>query len=202
MQDDHHYGGDLHDAQRLVAGFFDALDVFPPVINGYQQGKGGGGVVFIDMRRAVKHGVHGARNPAMGVGGGKEFVDQSGDVLSRGNAGDRAGEDVVEHQRGDAELGERPAQRLFHHAVDAAAGEHGAAFHVNRAHSEGKQHHAQDEPWGRLADGLLGDAAGIKRGRAQIIQHDGGGPPIGDECEHDRGRDHDADPVRKWWDSS
>src|SRR6185295_6038832 len=31
-QDRHHYGGDLHDAQRLPAGFVDALDVLPPKI--------------------------------------------------------------------------------------------------------------------------------------------------------------------------
>ena len=48
----------------------------------------------------------------------------------------------------------------------------------------------------------FGDAAGIKGGRAQVVQHDGGRPPIGDERQHHRGRDDNADAVRKWRDSS
>src|SRR5579864_1258168 len=123
-QDDYHHCGDLHDAESFVTGFFNALEVFPPVVNSYEEGKGGGGVVFVEVRRAMKHGVHGAGNPAMSIGGGKSFIHQAGDVLSRGNAGDGAGEDIVKHQRGNAEFGKGPAERFFHHAVDAAAREH------------------------------------------------------------------------------
>ena len=145
----HHHRGDLHYAERLVTGLFNPLDVFPPVITGHQQGKGGGRVIFIDMRcMPLEHGVHGARDPAVGVGGGKQFIDQAGNVLAGRNAGNGAGENIVEHQRGDAEFGEGAAQCFFHHAIHAAAGEHGAAFHVNRAHGEGKEHDAENEPWG------------------------------------------------------
>ncbi len=80
----------------------------------------------------------------MSDSGGKQFIDQAGDVLSGGDAGNRAGEDVVKHQRGDAELGKGPAQSLFYHAIDAAAGKHGAAFHVDGAHGESKKHDAQE----------------------------------------------------------
>ncbi len=54
---------------------------------------------------------------------------------------------------------------------------------------------ADDEPGSGFADGLLGDAAGIKRGRAQVVQHDGGRPPVGDERQHHRGGDDDANAV-------
>ena len=54
---------------------------------------------------------------------------------------------------------------------------------------------AEDEPGGRFPDRLLGDAGGIKRRRAQIVEHDGGGTPVGDESEHDRGRNHDANAT-------
>ena len=100
----------------------------------------------------------------------KNIVDQAGDVLAGGYAGDRPGQDVVEHQAGDADLGQRSAQRLFHHAIHAAAHEHGAAFDVDGADGEGEQHDAQDEPRGGFPDGLLGDAAGIKSRRAEIVQ--------------------------------
>ena len=37
QQNDHHHRGDLHNAQRLVARFLDALDVLPPVVDGHQR---------------------------------------------------------------------------------------------------------------------------------------------------------------------
>ena len=64
-----------------------------------------------------------------------ELVHQSGNVLPRGNAGDRPGQDVVEHQRRDADLGEGAAHRFLDDAIDAAADEHRAAFDVDRAHA-------------------------------------------------------------------
>ena len=88
------------------------------------------------MRRAVEKTVDGAGNPAMYVGGDKGFVEQADDVLASRHAGDGSGEDVIEHQGRNAELGQGAAQRFFHYAVDAAADEHGAAFHVDRPHSE------------------------------------------------------------------
>ncbi len=50
-QDHDHHGGDLHYAQGLVTGFFNALDVFPPVINGHQKREGSSGVVYVELRR-------------------------------------------------------------------------------------------------------------------------------------------------------
>ncbi len=76
--------------------------------------------------------------------------------------GDRSREDVVEHERRDAQLGERSAQRLLDHAVDSAAGKHGAAFDIHGAHSEGEEHDAEDEPRRGLADSLFSDASGVK----------------------------------------
>ncbi len=76
------------------------------------------------------------------------------------------GKDVVEHQRGDAQLGEGSAQRLLHDAVDAPAGKHGAALDVDRSHCKGEKHDPENEPGGGLANGFFRDAAGIKSGRA------------------------------------
>ena len=98
------------------------------------------------------------------VGHDQHFVHQAGNVLAGRNTGDGAGEDVVEHQRGDAQLGESPAEGFFDHAVDAAAGEHGAAFDVHSAYGEAEEHDAEDEPGGSGANGLLGDASCIKGG--------------------------------------
>ena len=184
QQDDHHHRGDLHYPQRLLAGFLNALGVLPPEVYGHDQGKYDRGPVDVEVRRPVKHVVHGPRDPAVGLGRGEGVVDQSGDVLSRRNARNRAGQDVIKHQSGNADLGQGPAQRLFDHAVNAAADEHGAALHVNRPHGEGEQHHRHDEPGRRLPDGLLGDAGGIEGGRPQVVQHDGRRPPVGDERQH------------------
>src|SRR5437588_425464 len=74
--------------------------------------------------------VHGTGNPAVDIGSGKKLIDQAGYVLAGSNSGDWACEDVVEHQRRDAELSEAPAQRFFHHTVNTAEGKHGAALQV------------------------------------------------------------------------
>ena len=50
------------------------------------------------------------------------------------------GQDVVEHQGRDGELGEEAAHRLLDDAVDAAADEQRAAFDVDRAHGVAEEH--------------------------------------------------------------
>jgi hypothetical protein len=116
-----------------------------------------------------------------------------------GNAGDRTGQDVIEHQGGNAEFGEGAAESFFHDAIDAAPHEHGATLHIDGADSEGEQHDAQNKPWGAFADGLFGDASGVESGRAEIVENDGGGSPVGDKGEHHRGRNHNANAVIAGW---
>src|SRR5258708_1941306 len=95
-----------------------------------------------------------------------------------------------------ARFGEARARGLFAYAERAARGKQGAAFHVHRAHREGEEHAREHKPWGTLAHGLLGNASGVKRGRGKVIQPHGGGPPVGDERQHDRGGHDQAYPVR------
>ena len=56
------------------------------------------------------------------------------------------GEDVIEHQRADAEFGEGAAERFFDDAINAATREHGTAFDVDGAYGEAEEHDAEDEP--------------------------------------------------------
>src|SRR5207248_11044615 len=58
---------------------------------------------------------------------------------------------------------------------DAAAHEHAAAFHVNRAHRIAEQHHAQHHPGSWFSDSLLGDAADVEHRRRQIVEDHGSG---------------------------
>src|SRR6185437_1026592 len=74
-QNHYHHCSDLHDSQGLVAGFLNPLDVLPPVIKGHNQGKGGSRMVHVELRRAMKHGVHGPGNPAMSISSSEELVD-------------------------------------------------------------------------------------------------------------------------------
>ena len=69
-----------------------------------------------------------------------QLADQSGQILSRGHAADRPSQDVIEHQRGNAEFRQRAAQSAFDGAIHAAAHEHAATFHVHRAHGVRKKH--------------------------------------------------------------
>ena len=46
-----------------------------------------------------------------------------------------------------------------------------------------------------LADRLLRNAAGIKGRRAKIVENDGGGSPVGDERQHHRRGDHNANAI-------
>jgi hypothetical protein len=186
-QDHDHDGGDLHDAESLVAGFFDALDVLPPVIDGDGGGEDGGGVVYVELVGGVVGVDEGLREPVVIQGDVHHLVHEADYVLAGGDAGDGPGEDVVEHERRNAELGEAAAEGFLDDAVDAAAGKHGTAFDVNGADGEAEEHDAEDEPGGGCADGLFGNAAGIKGGGAQIIQDDGGGTPEGNERQHHGG---------------
>ena len=140
-EDDHHDGGQLHDFQGFIAGLGDTFDVLPPKIGGNEHRETGGGVID-------------GKEPA-GMRVLQQLVGYPGKVLSRGHTADWPGEDVVEHQRGDRELGQGAAQRFLHHAVDAAAHEHAAAFHVDRADGIAEQHDREDEPRGGLADEVL-----------------------------------------------
>ena len=147
------------------------------------------------MWGAAEERVQGIGHPAMPVGGSKQLVDQSGNVLPSGNPGDRASKNVIEHQRRDAYLGQRGTKRFFHDAVHAAAHEHGAAFDVHRADAEREQHHSQHEPRRRLAHRLFRGRGRVKRRRAHVIEHDGGGAPPGNEGQHHRAGDDNADSI-------
>jgi len=116
----------------------------------------------------------------------EHFVDETRQVLARRDPADRAGEDVVEHQSRDGDLGQSRAHRLLDHAVDAAPHEHAAAFHVHLANRVGEEHHRQDEPGRCRPDGLLRDAAGVKSRGSKVIQDNGGRLPEGDKREHGR----------------
>src|SRR5882724_781021 len=69
-EDDHHDGGDLHDAKGFFAGFVETFGVLPPVVNGYGQGEADGEEILGDVRLAVEHGLKGSGEPAVGVHGG------------------------------------------------------------------------------------------------------------------------------------
>jgi hypothetical protein len=90
---------------------------------------------------------------------------------------------------------ETPEMGLLNHAVNASAGEHGTAFHVDRAHREAEQHDGQDEPRRGRANRLLGDAPGIKRGRSKIAENHGCRAPKRDEREHHGGCHNEPDAV-------
>ena len=48
-----------------------------------------------------------------------------------------------------------------------------------------------------LPTSLFGDAAGVEGGGAEIVEHDGGGTPEGDEREHHRGGHDEAYATRR-----
>src|SRR5208283_2194494 len=168
-QDHDHDGGDLHDAHGLLAGFVDALNVVPPEIGRAHDGEARGA----DTRRNVQ-----AEMDVIG-----SFVDEADDVLARGDATDGARQDVIEHQGGDAEFGQRAAHGFLDHAVDAAAHEHAAAFDVDGAHGIGKQHDAEDEPRCGLADVGFRFATGVIGRGSEVVEYDGCGAPEGNEAQ-------------------
>ena len=180
-QHDHHDGDQLHDVQSFFAGFGNALGVFPPEISGDHDGKTGGDKT--DGRRRQ-------RSADMHVH--QQFTDEPGEILARSHAADGAGENVIEHQSGYAEFGERAAESALDGAIHAAADEHAATFHVHRAHGIRKNHDGQDEPGSGFADVGFGFTARVVGGRCQVVQNDGGGAPERDECQEGRGRNNDT----------
>ena len=171
--------------RRFAAGFRNAFDIFPPEIERDGDGHRGSSGVHVQMK--TKAGVM------------EKLVDNADEVLSGGNTADRAGKDVVKHQRGNGEFGECAAQRFLYDAIHAAAHEHAAAFHVNSSYRVGKQHDAQDEPGRRLADELLGLATCVIGGRSQVIEDNRRGAPERNESQHGRGGHED---FRNWADAT
>ena len=174
--DHHHHRGDLHNAQSFVAGFRNAFDVAVPEVDGDGHAE--------EHRKRIRIGA-----PAL-MQRLRHIVEQAPQVLARAHRADGAGENIIHHQRGNRKLRHRGSDAVLDHDVDAAAHEHAAAFHVDRAHRVAEQHHAQHHPGRRFADGLLGDAADVKHRRGQIVEHHRGRLPEGDEGQGDRGRHH------------
>ena len=91
----------------------------------------------------------------------EELIEHTYEILPGRNAADRAGEDVIKHQRRNGKFGEGASQRFFHHAIHTAAHEHAAALDIHGSHRIRKQHDAENEPGSSLADELLGLAARV-----------------------------------------
>ena len=181
----HHGGGDVHDAQRFAARFGNALDVLPPEIAGHQNRE--------DRSRFVH------RKDDLGARVREQSVQQARQIETCRDAADRTRQDVVEHERGYRDLGERRAHRFLDDAIYAAADEHTAALDVDRSDGVGEHHDGQDEPRRRFANEVFGDGARVERGRAHVVQHDGGRPPERDERQHrGRGDEHTRRPGRDW----
>src|ERR1700687_1358850 len=116
----------------------------------------------------------------------ESLVEESDKILARRHAAYRPSQDVIKHQRGDAELGKRSAHRFFDDAIDATAHEHAAALDVDGAYGVGKQHDPEDEPRRGLADVAFGFASGIVSGRSEIVEDDGRGSPERNEAQERR----------------
>ncbi len=149
-QDHHHDGDQLHDVEGFFARFGDALGVFPPEVNRDDDREG---------CRDGAYGVFGEWAAEMKVD--RQLAHQAGEILSRGDAADWAGQNVVEHQRRHAEFGEGAAERLFDRAINAPADEHAAAFDVHRANGIREEHDREDEPGCGLADEAFGFTASV-----------------------------------------
>src|SRR4051812_23947024 len=103
-------------------------------------------------------------DPPVKMNGGRapEVVEQPNDVLPGGDAGYWPGQDVVEHQRRDADLGKGAAQRLLDDAVDAPTSEHRAALDVNGAYGIGEEDNPEDQPRSSFADSFFCEACGVE----------------------------------------
>src|SRR6266478_2967344 len=110
----------------------------------------------------------------------REITEQTAKILARGDAADRPGEDVVKHQRRDAEFRQRSAERLLDRAVHPAA------------HGVGKQHDGQDEPRRGFADVPFRLTARVVGRGSQIVQNDRGSAPKGNESKESGGSYDDA----------
>ena len=176
-QQHYHHRRELHDAQRLVARFRNPLDILPPEIQRHQNRK--------ERRRRI------CIQLVIDMRVRQQFVQHPRKILPRRNAANRPRQHVVKHQRRDRDLRHRPAQRFFHHAVNAAAHKHAAALDIHGAHRVRKHHDRQNEPRRRLPDELLRLAAGVISRRSEVIQDDSRRPPEGNKREHGRrGHNH------------
>ena len=145
--DHSHHGRDLHDSHRLAAGLLDAENVLAPEICRDGDGEEGGGEI-------------GWQDDA-GVRELEQFVNQTDQVLTGRHAAYGPGQDVVEHQGRDRDFRQRRSHRFFDDAIDAAAREHRARFHVHGAHRVREQHDGENEIGRRAAAGGLNDAADV-----------------------------------------
>jgi hypothetical protein len=114
----------------------------------------------------------------------EKIIYKAHQIMACRYAADRSGENKVEHQGGDRKLGHSAAHGFFHNAIDAAADEHAATFHVQRAHRVSQKHHRQNEPRRGLAKSLFRDGAGVESRGAHVVEYDGSRPPERDEGEH------------------
>src|ERR1019366_920368 len=145
------------------AGFVNALEVLPPEVNDHHYRKGGG-------ERIVRN-VNVVTEMMEGVG------KKSSNVLACGYRADGAGENVVEQERGNRQLGQSPAHGLFDHPVDTPANEHRARLDVDGPNRVAEKHDRKHEPGSAFADDLLGVAAHVVRRRSKVGEHNGCGPP-------------------------
>src|SRR5450759_5099161 len=137
----HHDGGDLHDAQRLAAGFVDALDVAPPEVGGDNHAEPGGEEM--------------GGNAGGDVAGLGEFVEQVAEVQSGADHADGSGQDVIEDEGRNGEARHEVSHGVAHHDIDSAAHEHAARFQVHGTDREAENHDGEDEPWRAWPDGGL-----------------------------------------------
>ncbi len=92
----------------------------------------------------------------------EHLVYQPNQVLPGRDATDRTGENVVEHQGRDTELGQLRTQSRLDHPVHTAAHEQDARFDVYCTDRVRKTHHPQNEPGCGAANCLLGNAPDIE----------------------------------------
>src|SRR5579864_8316698 len=137
-QEHRHDGGELHNPDSLFAGLLNPLDVLPPEIERHTDGESCSRGVRSENDMRVK-----MMSPVKIF---QYLVKKSSQILSSGYAAYRAGENVVEHERGDGELGQGRAHGLLDHAVHAAPDEHAAALEIHLRDGVSEEHHSQDEP--------------------------------------------------------
>ena len=165
-----HSAGHIHDAKRFFARLVNALNVFPPEIDGDDNGE------------YCRTAIHRKADASMKMF--QQLIQHSDQVQACRHTADRTGQNVIEHQRRDGELGQRGTHRLLDHAIHAATDEHAATLDVKRRYRTGKQHNPKDEPGRRLADEVLGDCARVEGRRTHIVEHNCGYAPKRNECEH------------------
>src|SRR5689334_1512782 len=87
----HHHRGDLHDTQSRRARFLDAPNVAPPKIERDEYAEYGGESVWVYAQTTMTER--------------KQLIRQKCQVLSGADAADGAGQNVIEDQRRDRNLG-------------------------------------------------------------------------------------------------